>query len=89
MLTLPITLSAGTIAVYGNGDKGILPSGAVIGDDFSFGSVYNIWAGGATYVYGGDVVFWKDGSELVRLATSGGNYTVLPARLVTKDYYIP
>lgn len=85
-MTLPIVLSAGEIAVYGPGDtSGTMPSGSVIPSSFVFGTVYNIWAGGETYVYGGDVVMWKKGSEVVQLATVGGTYTILPARLVTQD----
>lgn len=83
--TLPIILPAGFIAVYGQGTSGIMPSGAVTPANVLFGSVYNIWAGGQTYVYGGDVVYWQDDKNIVRLATAGGTFTLLPARLVTKD----
>ena len=77
------------IAVYGPGDNaGITPAGAVVPDSFLFGTVYNIWAGGETYIYGGDLVMWKKGDEVVRLATTGGDYTVLPARLVTVDNFV-
>lgn len=82
---LPITLSAGQIAVYGPGDSGIMPSGAVCPANFLFGTVYNIWAGGEVFVYGNDTVFWKADNTQVRLATAGGIFTILPARLATKD----
>lgn len=85
MATLPITLPAGMIAVYGTGDTGMMPSGATIPTDYRFGSVYNIWAGGQTYVYGGDTVYWKESDTNVRLATAGGTFTLVPARLVTID----
>lgn len=89
MPTLPIILRAGMIAVYGIGDSGAMPSGAIVQSNFRFGTIYNIWDGGATYIYGGDVVMWKDGNEYTRLATTEGTYTILPARLATKDYVIP
>lgn len=89
MPTLPIVLSEGQIAVYGIGTAGLTPAGATLPENYRYGSVYNIWAGGETYVYGGNVVYWEEGTENVRLATSGGIYTILPARLVTKDNYIP
>lgn len=84
-MALPIILPVGTIAVYGIGQSGTMPSGGVVANDFRFGTVYNIWDGGATYIYGGNVVMWKDGNEYTRLATAGGTFTILPARLVTKD----
>lgn len=94
MPTLPITLKAGTIAVYGIGDNADdgnarPPSGQLVPSNFLFGTVYNIWAGGETYVYGGNCVIWEQGTELVKLATAGGRYTILPARLVTKDFVVP
>lgn len=86
MPTLPVILVSGTLAVYGSGDiSGTMPSGAVVPPSFVFGTVYNIWAGGETYIYGGNTVMWKKGSEVVQLATVGGTYTILPARLVTQD----
>lgn len=88
-MALPIVLKAGTIAVYGPGSIGTMPSGAVLEPRYRFGTVYNIWAGGETYVYGGNVVYWEEGKQQARLATTGGNYTILPARLVTVDNYIP
>ena len=88
MPTLPIILPAGMIAVYGTGTKGVTPAGATLPDNFVFGSIYNVWAGGETYVYGGDTVYWKDDNTVVRLATAGGTYTILPAKLATVDNYI-
>lgn len=85
MPTLPIILPTGYIAVYGIGNIGAMPSGAVIQENYRFGTIYNIWDGGAAYIYGQDVVFWKNGDEQTRLATAGGTYTILPARLVTID----
>lgn len=84
-MALPIILPSGTIAVYGVGQSGAMPSGVIVETTWRFGTIYNIWDGGATFVYGGDVVMWKDGNEYTRLATTEGTWTIIPARLVTKD----
>lgn len=90
MPTFPIILPVGVIAVYGSGDVGTMPSGVIIESNSRYGTVYNIWDGGATYVYGGDVVYWKEGNQVARIVTSDNNtYTLLPARLVTIDNLIP
>ena len=90
-MSLPIILPAGLIAVYGAGNgQDPMPSGARPTNGFLFGTVYNIWDGGATYIYGGDVVFWKDGTQVCRIATTENlEYTLIPARLVTKDFIVP
>ena len=87
-MALPIILSPGMIAVYGPGTSGIMPSGQVTPQNVLFGSVYHIWAGGETYVYGNDTVYWQENENIVRLATAGGTFTILPARLVTEDVYV-
>jgi len=90
-MSLDIILPAGIVAVYGSGQQAStpqtsLPSGIVIEPNYLVGTVYNIWDGGATYVYGGDVVYWKEGSEQARVVTAENlTYTLLPARLVTID----
>ena len=86
-MSLPVVLSNGTVAVYGAGVSGVpMPSGAVIEPNYRFGTVYNIWDGGEPYIYGGDVVSWKEGDQITRIATSNNlTYTILPARLVTID----
>ncbi len=94
MPTLPITLKAGTIAVYGAGRETSTelptPAGVNWGEDYLMGTVYNIWSGGATYIYPNQVVTWKKGTEVCRIATQENiTYTVLPARLVTKDFVVP
>ena len=88
MPTLPISLPAGIVAIYGIGVTGRTPSGMLIEENFRYGTVYNFWDGGASYVYGNDVVVWEDSNSTVRLATAGGTYTIVPARLVTKDSYV-
>lgn len=90
-MSLPIVLPFGTVAVYGDGVQGstpqtAMPSGAIIEPSYKYGTVYHIWSGGESYVYGGDIVYWKDGSQLARIVTAENiTYTVLPARLVTID----
>lgn len=85
-MSFPFVLPPGMVAVYGPGVWMPTPSGLTLPQDYRVGTVYNIWDGGATYVYGGDTVFWKEGSTEVRVASFGGTtYTIVPARLVTKD----
>lgn len=83
--TIPIVLPAGMISVYGWGYEhsisGIVPDNI----NFKFGTVYQIWDGGATYVYGGDEVMWEEGTEQCKLAYGGKPFTILPARLATKQ----
>lgn len=90
--TLPIVLPIGMIAVYGDGRPApentfATPSGIILEPDMRMGTVYNIWAGGQTYIYGGDVVVWRDGQQHARVVTQTSNltYTLLSARLVTVD----
>jgi hypothetical protein len=87
MPDIPIILPAGAVAVYGPGEQNTrMPSGVLLDTNYRFGTIYNIWDGGATYVYGGDVVYWKEGTQLTRIVTENNLiYTILPARLVTID----
>lgn len=88
---LPTALSFGQIAVYGTGVQGATPqtatpNGIVLEPNYRYGTVYHVWAGGEPYVYGGDVVYWKDGDQIGRLVTQQNiTFTILPARLVTRD----
>lgn len=89
-MSLPITLPTGYIAIYGTGTptspsgiSNIDPNGVI-----RWGSVYQVWDGGATYIYGNDNVMFKESDVFCRLAAaSPANwvYTVIPARLVTKQ----
>lgn len=89
-MSLPITLPTGYIAIYGTGTPAspsgianIDPSGAL-----RWGSVYKVWDGGATYIYGNDNVMFKESDVFCRLAAASPAtwvYTVIPARLVTKQ----
>jgi len=90
-MSLPIVLPFGTVAVYGDGVQGstpqtAMPSGAIIPPNYRYGTVYNIWAGGEAYVYGGDIVYWKEGDQIARVVTSNNlTYSIVPAKLVTID----
>lgn len=88
MSSLPIILPSGVVAIYGygytNSYNGIAPDNII----FKFGTVYDIWAGGAAYIYGGDQVMWKEGDEQCKLAYSGNPYTLIEAKLVTKQVSI-
>ena len=84
-MSLPIVLPVGVVLVYGwgydNSQSGIVP----FTQHYKFGNVYQIWNGGEVFVYGGDEVMWKDGTEICKLTYGGRPYTELPARLVTKQ----
>lgn len=84
-MSIPITLPSGSILIYGWGVEqslnAIVPNNTV----FKFGTVYKIWDGGAAFIYGGDQVMWKEGTETAKLAYGGNPYTQIPARLVTKQ----
>lgn len=91
MATLPIILSPGQVAVYGVGAQGITDNGMVLQSNQRYGTIYNIWDGGATYIYGNTQVIFKDSDIVCRVVASDTNtYTVLPAaRLVTENIIIP
>lgn len=85
-MSLPFILSPGYIAVYGPGEWMTTPSGLTLPDNYRVGTVYDIWDGGAIYVYGGDAVYWKEDNTQIRVVSNEGiTYSVMPARLVTKD----
>lgn len=86
--SIPLTLPNGYILVYGWGSTESMSGVANNTPGFLFGSVYQIWDGGTTYVYGGDEVMWNDKNEFCKLTYSGVPYTMLPARLVTKQEII-
>ena len=83
--TLPIVLPTGYIAVYGTGTT-VSPSGIGNIDPsgiMRWGTVYQIWDGGAPFIYGGDSVMFKETDVTTRLAYGGIPYTIVPARLAT------
>ena len=90
-MALPLILPMGFIAVYGTGTtisasgvSNTTPDGIL-----RWGNIYNVWAGGETYIYGGDNVMFKETDVTVRLASGSAVYTILPARLVTKEELAP
>lgn len=88
-MALPILLSVGTVAIYGNGAQGVTDSGLIIQGNQRYGTVYNIWDGGAPYIYGGDQVIFDESNVICRLATEEGTYTILPYKgLVTEEIII-
>lgn len=89
MSVVPFPLPAGYVLVYGTGINqslsGIIPTS----DNFRFATIYQIWDGGSPYVQEGENVMFD-----VRLATdsfyfNGAPYTMIPARIVTKDIAPP
>lgn len=85
MSNVKVILPNGYILVYGWGSPESQSGVAANTPGFLFGNVYQIWAGGETYVYGGDEVMWKEGDEYCKLTYSATPYVMLPARLVTKQ----
>jgi hypothetical protein len=86
-MSVPIILPNGAVLIYGfgisrDGSEG-LPTPT--NTKFVFGTIYQIWDGGATFVYGGDQVMWKQGEEVCQLTYAGNPYTLINARLVTKQ----
>jgi len=81
-----IILPVGYASIYGLGSY-TSPSGALVvsEQDFKFGSVYGIYAGGEVFIYGGDVVMFKEADVAYRYQVDGVPYTVIPARLATKQ----
>jgi hypothetical protein len=87
MAVLPIDLPSGHVLIYGMGTT-VSPSGISNIDptgSLRWGSVYQIWNGGATYIYGGDNVMFNEDDVVCRLAYNNIPYTQVPAKLVTKQ----
>jgi len=87
MAAFPTILEAGQVAVYGAGWQGVTDSGIVIQGDQRYGTIYNIWDGGAPYIYGGNKVIFDEKNVVCRLVTSNNlTYTILPFQgLVTEN----
>lgn len=89
-MSLQIILPVGMLLIYGQGTEqsqtGIVPTNTNI----KFGTVYQIWAGGESWIYAGVTsIMFKENDVVCRLAVTENNpndvYTMLPARLVTKE----
>lgn len=87
MSVLPINLPSGYVAIYGMGtDVSQIGIGLTSEQNkIRFGNVYQIWDGGAAFIYGGDSVMFKDNDVYDRIVYLGIPYTIIPARLVTKE----
>ena len=90
-MSVPIILPNGSILVYGwgtarDGSEGFVTPST---QRFVFGTVYQIWDGGSPFIYGGDQVMWKDGSELCKLVYAGKPYTFLEFKAASKQQIIP
>lgn len=82
----PIILPAGQVSIYGLGEY-LSPSGQLIisGDDWKFGYVNSTYAGGAVFVYDGDAVMFREKDVLYRVQFLDYPYTIIPAKLVTRQ----
>lgn len=87
-MSLPITLPIGVVAVYGNGYNDTNPFGIVMPANYKFGSVYNIWDGGSPYMAVYDKIMFREQDVVQRIVLASNNhpYTLVPARLATKQY---
>lgn len=87
MASLPISLPNGIIAIYGMGTAVSTTGIELTGQNnpLRFGSVYQIYDGGAVFIYGGDNVMFSETDVMGRVVYSGIPYTLIPARLVTKE----
>ena len=89
MATLPTTLPNGFILIYGEGvttsNTGITPDNTV----FKFGTISQVFDGGGTFVNVNDQVMFKEEDVEVRLYYLNWPYTMIPARLVTKETPLP
>jgi hypothetical protein len=84
---LPISLPNGYALIYGQLTES--PSGLVVDNtNFRFGSIYQIYDGGAVFVYGGDVVMYDINDVEARLAYPPSeflDYSLIQVKLVTKQ----
>lgn len=87
MAVLPISLPNGVIAIYGIGTTVSTTGIGLTGQNnpIRFGSVYQIYDGGAVFIYGGDSVMFSETDVMNRVIYGGIPYTLIPARLVTKE----
>lgn len=85
MASFPLILRVGEVSVYGDGFTTPTPQGIVNPAGTLWGSIYNVWDGGSTYVYTGDTISFREGDVICRLAIGTAHYTIVPARLATKE----
>lgn len=85
MAGLPTILPNGYVAIYGSCQDTFSSDGTQFPSSFRYGTIYNIWDGGAPYIYGGDLVSFNEKDVSCRIASGGVTYTIVQARLVTKQ----
>lgn len=88
MSALPLILPEGVIAVYGRGTTSS-SSGVIATEGVLFGTVDKVWDGGEIFVYAGDSVMFNEKSIIGRVNYTSGTYTLVPARLATKEEFAP
>lgn len=86
-MSIPLELPNGLIAVYGMGVKQSQSGLELINEqsDIRFAQVYQVYSGGAVFVYNGDYVMFKDADVFGRIKYNNYPYTIVPIRLVTKE----
>ncbi len=84
---LPLYLPNGVIAVYGTGTKDSSVGITLISEksEVRFGTVSKVYDGGAVFVYDGDNVMFREEDVIDRVKYLNYPYTLLPARLVTRE----
>lgn len=75
-MSVPIVLPDGVVLIYKIGNV-VSPSGMRTELDFKFASIYQVWAGGETFVYGGETVLYNSKDSVCRLSWDGDYYTMI------------
>jgi hypothetical protein len=90
-MPLPFNLPVGMVAVYGAGYNDTSPFGITMPSNFKYGTVYHIWSGGTAYMATNDIIMFReeDVRDRVVIASNNNTYTIVPARLATKQYVAP
>lgn len=86
-MPLPTILPSGIVAIYGTGTA-TSPSGLTNlepSGDMRWGYIYQVYDGGAVYVYDGDSVMFKERDVYNRIRYNDYPYTLVPLNLVTKE----
>lgn len=86
-MSFPIKLQAGLVAVYGLGYNDTSPFGVIMPNNYKYGTIYNIWDGGTTFMAVYDIIMFREQDVDTRIVVSpfNHNYTIVPARLATKQ----